>query len=206
MLAAALAALVLPASVPADIATITIAPQAETRLVLAATGNEARYRVREQLAGVDFPNDAVGATSAITGEIVIGDNGEVIAERSKITVDLRTLKSDRDRRDGFIQRRTLETENFPTAELVVTRITGLANPLPTTGQITVTLVGNLTVHGTTRGTTWQVTATASPGGYRGTARTEFTFADFELTKPRVASVLSVDDKIGLEFDFNFERR
>ncbi len=206
MLAAALAALVLPASVPADLATITIAPQAETRLVLAATGNEARYRVREQLAGVDFPNDAVGATSAITGEIVIGDNGEVIAERSKINVDLRTLKSARDRRDGFIQRRTLETENFPTAELVVTRITGLANPLPTTGQITVTLVGNLTVHGTTRGTTWQVTATASPEGYRGTARTEFTFADFELTKPRVASVLSVDDKIGLEFDFNFERR
>jgi len=31
---------------------------------LAPAGNEARYRVREQLAGVDLPNDAVGVTSA----------------------------------------------------------------------------------------------------------------------------------------------
>ncbi|HRP09364.1 MAG TPA: YceI family protein [Gemmatimonadales bacterium] len=206
MLAAALAALVLPASIPADAHAIPVPPVAETRLVLAATGNEARYRVREQLAGVDFPNDAVGVTSGITGEIVLGDDGQVISDRSKIVVDLRGLKSDKERRDGFVQRRTLETERFPTAELVVTRITGLANPLPTSGELTLTIHGNLTVHGTTRGTTWQVTATASPNGYRGTAKTEFTFADFELTKPRVASVLSVDDKIGLEFDFNFERR
>jgi polyisoprenoid-binding protein YceI len=178
----------------------------ETRLVLAPTGNEARYRVREQLAGVDFPNDAVGATSAITGEIVLDDAGKVIAARSRITVDLRTLKSDRERRDGYIQRRTLETETHPNAVLEVTGLTGLAHPLPTSGALSFTLTGNLTIHGTTRLTTWQVTATASDGGYRGSAKTSFTFEEFGLTKPRVAMVLSVEDTIGLELDFHFVRQ
>jgi polyisoprenoid-binding protein YceI len=207
---AALGALVLPILIHSP--TVAGPPVArrlvsvETRFVLAPTGNEARYRVREQLAGVDFPNDAVGTTSAISGEIVLDDAGGVVAERSKITVDLRTLKSDRERRDGYIQRRTLETETHPMAELVVTGVEGLPHPLPTSGELAFTLRGNLTIHGTTRLTTWQVTATAGPHGYRGTAKTQFTFAEFGLTKPRVAVVMSVEDEIGLEFDFHFVRQ
>jgi polyisoprenoid-binding protein YceI len=207
---AALGALVLPILIQSP--TVASRPVArrvvavETRLVLAPTGNEARYRVREQLAGVDFPNDAVGATSAITGEIVLDDAGKVIAARSKITVDLRTLKSDRERRDGYIQRRTLETETHPNAVLEVTGLTGLTHPLPTSGALSFTLTGNLTIHGTTRITTWQVTATAGADGYRGSAKTSFTFEEFGLTKPRVAVVLSVEDTIGLELDFHFVKQ
>ena len=37
------------------------------QLVVAPEGNEVRYRVREQLAGFDLPNDAVGATGHVTG-------------------------------------------------------------------------------------------------------------------------------------------
>ena len=209
LVAAVLSAIILPVVIHAPLVPRPDVPRpgiAETRLVLAASGNEARYRVREQLAGVDFPNDAVGATSAITGEIVLDDAGKVIASRSRITVDLRTLKSDRERRDGFIQRRTLETEAHPFAVLDVTAITGLAHPLPATGSLTFTLTGNLTIHGTTRPTTWQVTAAGGADGYRGTAKTTFTFADFGLTKPRVAVVMSVEDTIGLEYDFHFVKQ
>jgi hypothetical protein len=39
----------------------TAAAQGQTRFVPAPTGNEARYRVREQFVGVNLPNDAVGA-------------------------------------------------------------------------------------------------------------------------------------------------
>ena len=205
LVVATLAALVLPLPLPTAFTTLPrLAPRtADVRLVVAPTGNEARYRVREQLAGIDFPNDAVGVTSAITGGITFDDAGKVVAAQSTITIDLRTLKSDKDRRDGFIQRRTLETETHPNAVLVVTGVNGLAWPLATSGQLTFTITANLTIHGTTRPTTWQVTATASPTGYRGSAKTSFTFADFELTKPRVASVLSVEDTIALEYDFNF---
>jgi hypothetical protein len=63
--------------------------------------------VREQLANVDLPNDAVGATSAITGQLVLDAQGQVVPGASRFVIDVTTLKSDRERRDGYLQRRTL---------------------------------------------------------------------------------------------------
>lgn len=176
------------------------------RLTLAPSGNEARYRVREQLANVAFPNDAVGTTQSVTGAIVIGDDGKIVTGASKIVVDLTTLKSDKERRDGFIQRRTLETDQYPTATLVPTAARGLPNPLPKSGSFSFELIGDLTVHGTTRSTTWQVTAQATDSGFVGMAKTHFTFGEFGLEQPRVMVVLSVDDDIRLEYDFHLVRR
>lgn len=198
-------ALTLFACLPATPLLAQSAP-ASTRLVVAPTGNEARYRVREQLAGIDFPNDAVGATSAISGAIVLAADGSVMPAQSLITIDLRPLTSDKERRDGYVQRRLLETEQFPTATLKVTALRGVPRPLPTSGPLTLTLEGDLTVHGTTRPTTWEVTATATPEGYTGTAVTRFTFETFELTKPRLAILVSVEDTIALEYDFTLRRQ
>ena len=50
------------------------------RFVVAATGNEARYRVREQLVNLDLPNDAVGITHDISGMLMVNPNGSIIAE------------------------------------------------------------------------------------------------------------------------------
>lgn len=174
------------------------------RLELAPSGNEARYRVREQLANISFPTDAVGTTRAVTGAIIIGDDG-TIAPESKITVDLTTLKSDRERRDMFIQGRTLETAQYPTAILVPTGARGLPKPLPSSGPFEFELDGDLTVHGVTRPTTWQVSAQTTDSGYVGTAKTHFTFGTFGLTQPRVMVVLSVEDDIRLEYDFHLVR-
>jgi len=171
------------------------------KVVLASEGNEARYRVREQLAGVDFPNDAVGVTKDITGGIVLDERGNVAPAESKLVVDITTLKSDKERRDRFIQRRTLQTDSFPTVVLVPTALEGLPRPLPSAGPLAFELVGDLTVHGVTRSTTWQVNATAEGGGFSGTATTTFGFSDFGLTKPSVAVVLTVADSIRLEYDF-----
>ena len=178
---------------------------ARTRLTLAPQGNEARYKVREQLAGVDFPNDAIGRTSGITGMLLLDDHGKLIPDSSKILVDLTTLKSDKDRRDRFIQGRTLETAQYPSAVLVPAELRNLRFPLPTSGALNFTLVGDLTIHGTTYRTTWQVKATADGNSYSGTASTGFVFDDFGLTKPRVAVVLSVDDSVHLEYDFKMVR-
>ena len=177
---------------------LTAAPQ---RLELAASGNEARYRVREQLANISFPTDAVGTTRAVNGAIIIGDDGR-IAPEPKITVDLTTLKSDRERRDLFIQGRTLETAQYPTATLVPTTARGLPSPLPKSGSFTFELAGDLTLHGVTHPTTWQVTAQATDSGFVGRAKSHFTFGDFGLTPPQVMVVLSVEDDIRLEYDFH----
>jgi polyisoprenoid-binding protein YceI len=171
------------------------------RLVVAPNGNTVRYLVREQLAGFDFPNDAVGETSDVTGSVVFNAEGDVISEESRVVVDITGLTSDRERRDGYIQRRTLESETYPTVELVPFLVRGLQFPLPTSGTGTFDIVGNLTIRDVTEVTSWRVTAQFGDGIMTGTARTEFTFGEFGMEKPSVASVLSVADAIRLEFDF-----
>src|SRR4051812_17804964 len=77
------------------------------RLVIDTVGTEVRYRVRERLVGKDLDNDAIGATRAVSGQIALAADGSVIPEESKITIDVTGLKSDQDRRDGFVRRRLL---------------------------------------------------------------------------------------------------
>lgn len=182
------------------------ARQAATlRYVVAPTGNEARYRVREQLVGRDLPNDAVGATSEITGAIVVGADGKLVPAQSKIIVGTGKFTSDSDRRDGYVRRRLFESEQFPTVELVPTGVRGISGRPPTSGTRTFQLLGNLTIRGVTRPTVWNVRAQFQGDQVTGTAATRFTFNDFNLTQPRVPVVLSVADTIRLEYDFNLKR-
>lgn len=173
-----------------------------TRYVVAPTGNEARYRVREQLVGLELPNDAVGVVKEIAGSFLVEPNGTVVKDSSKIIVTLTSLKSDKDRRDGYVQRRTLETAKFPTVELVPTTFHGLGTK-PSSAPTAFDLLADLTVHGVTRPTTWKVTARTEGNDIVGQASTAFTFKDFSLNQPSVPVVLSVNDTIKLEYDFRF---
>lgn len=170
--------------------------------VVAPKNNQARYFVREQLAHLSFPSDAVGVTDSVTGTFAIDDKGKVIPSESKFVVDLRGLKSDRSMRDGFIQRRTLETDKYPTVTLVPKELEGLTMPLPDSGRVSFTLLGDLTVRGVTKPTSWMVDAYMRHGQVFGTASTGFTFDDFQIEKPKVGSVLSVADSIHLVYDFD----
>ena len=175
------------------------------RYVVATTGNEARYRVREQLVGFDLPNDAVGRTSQVTGAITVGADGKINREGSSFTVDLASIRSDNDRRDGYVRRNTLQTDSFPKAVFVPTAFEGLPATLPTAGDASFRLTGDLTIHGVTKPTTWQVKARRNASGtVSGAATTTFKFGEFNMTLPRAARVLSVDDSITLEFDFTLE--
>jgi polyisoprenoid-binding protein YceI len=198
-------ALLTSVAVLASSAGAQTAPPAPIRLTLAAQGNEARFVVREQLAGAELPNDAVGVTSAITGGITLDARGMVDSSASRISVDLTTLTSDRSRRDNFIKRRTIVTDSFPTAELVVTGIRGLPATLPASGTMTLVLTGNLTIHGVTRPSTWDVTARVEGESIVGKAVTRIKFGEFGMSQPRMAIVLSVVDDIRLEYDFHLVR-
>jgi polyisoprenoid-binding protein YceI len=169
-------------------------------------GSSASYRVTEQLAGVDFPNDAVGTTTGVSGSIQIMPDGS-IAPNSKLVVDLKGLTSDQGMRDGYIRNRTLETDKFPDAVFVPTSITGVPKMVPSTGQVGVSLSGNLTIHGVTKPVTFKGIATldSRSSTVAGRALTTFTFADFSLTKPTLARLMSVDDKITLELVYKFKR-
>jgi polyisoprenoid-binding protein YceI len=170
-------------------------------------GTRARYKVREQLAGISFPSDAVGTTEAVTGAIVVKPDGSIDAAQSKLSVDLKTLTSDQQMRDGYIQTRTLETAKFPTMEFVPKRAVGLPAPLPAgmQAQAGFQLIGDMTLHGVTKETTWNVVATFGNDLVGGRATTTFDFATFGLTKPSLARIVSVEDKIELEIEFRCKR-
>jgi polyisoprenoid-binding protein YceI len=189
---------------PAGVAAGSVAPV--VTLIADTTGAEVRYRVRERLLGKDLDNDAIGVTRAVSGQIALAADGSVIPGESKITIDVTGLKSDQSRRDGYVQRRLLETEKYPTVTFEPTAVQGGPKSIPTTGTGTFTLVGNLTVRGVTRPTTWKVNAKYAPTAVTGSAATAFTFAEFEIAQPKVPILLSVSDTIRLEYDFNFAVR
>ncbi len=70
---------------------------------LTITGGIARYRVAEQLARRNLPNDAIGETPDVSGSIAFDPDGTVRPGESELTIDLTTLKSDESRRDGYVQ-------------------------------------------------------------------------------------------------------
>jgi polyisoprenoid-binding protein YceI len=166
----------------------------------------ARYKVQEQLVGVDFPNEAVGSTQAVKGTLIIAPDGSVTG--SKITVDMRTLESDQELRDNYIRTRVLETDKFPTMEFVPKRVVGLKPPLPSPPQaqaIGFQLVGDMTLRGVTKEVAWKVVGTLRGGTVAGSATTAVTFSEFNLPKPAVRLLLSVEDKIQLEVEFRANR-
>jgi polyisoprenoid-binding protein YceI len=181
-------------------------PTAGAKLDIIEGGSSATYRVTEQFVGVAFTNDAVGTTNLVTGTLSIQPDG-AIAPGSKLTVDLRGLKSDQDMRDGYVQNRVLETAKYPYAEFVPTKIQGLDKMIPSAGQTGVALTGNLTVHAVTKEATFQGIATFNPRNntVAGVAKTTLTFDQFGLTPPKISRLASLDNKIELELIYRFKR-
>jgi hypothetical protein len=193
------------------------AAKAETVKIELGEGSRVSYRVAERLAGVDFGTEAVGITEAVTGMIVIKADGSIDASQSKISVDMRTFKSDQALRDLYLSSAVMNTNEFPTLEFVPSRAEGLPNPLPVgtpyevNPAITIpsavgfNLVGNMTWHGVTKEVTWSVVSTLLPDAAAGRATTSVTFDTFGLTKPAIPILASADDTIRLELDFRATR-
>jgi polyisoprenoid-binding protein YceI len=192
--------------------TQTAAPAAVTqgatnpiRLVVDSSSSQASYHAREQLVGKTLPSDAVGTSKSVSGALVLGADGSVLADQSQITVDLSKLQSDESRRDNFIKMDTLQTSRFPMATFVPNALQGLPAPLPTSGQATFQLSGDLTVHGVSKPVTWQVTATFADSSVSGSATTAIKITDFGMTPPKAGPVLSIEDGLTLELAFTAAR-
>ena len=167
-----------------------------------AEGAIARYKVEEVLANTGF-KIATGETADVAGAVVFAADGSVVAEESRIAVQAATLRTDSNRRDGYVRNRTLETDTWPEVVFVPRSFDGLPAPISdASGSAEFTITGDLTVRDQTREVTWDAAAEfAGDGTITGSASVEFTFDDFGMDKPRVAIVVSVEDIILLELDF-----
>lgn len=164
--------------------------------------SKATIRVREQLAGVSLPSDAVLTATGAKGSFEVNPDG-TFESGSKITFDLTTLSSDQSQRDNFIKQDTLQVRQFPTAAFVPTKTSGLTLPLAASGAFTFTLTGNLTIKGKTKEVTFDVTAKREGSDLTATAAANpsWKFGDFGMTAPSVPlRVLSVTDEIRATID------
>ena len=193
-----------PTSPPAMVEP-TKAPESAASgvMVVVSDGSVARYSVTEQLARLSSPIDAVGETGDVEGAIVFESDGSVDPARSAFTVALAGLTSDESRRDGYVRDRVFDTSQYPNAELTITGVEGLDWPFPDSGETTFQLMGDLTIRDVSSPVTWDVEAQSAGGGVvTGQARTTVTFDQFELSKPALAFIISVEDEIRLELDIN----
>lgn len=169
---------------------------------VAPIGNEARYRVFEELASIGH-NEVIGKTRDVKGRIVVDANGTIVKDSSKITVNTQTLATDSKRRDNTLKTQTLETAKFPEVTLVPVSFDGLTAEIPAGQEKNFTLIGDLTVRNVTKSTKWDVVARRQGNDIVGTAKTVFTLQDFDITKPKALMVFSVADTVRLEYDFHF---
>lgn len=170
---------------PADVAGMTFA--------IAPGESTVTYTVREKLAQLPAPSDAVGKTSQVSGTLFLD------GRPSTVTVDVSTFQSDQAMRDNFIRTNPNgpQFSRFPEAQLVVTDL-----DLPTEYRegetITRTVTGNMTIRGVTRPQTFTVQARLAGGTLEVHAITEFAWTDYQIPKPNFAGFVEVQDTARIE--------
>ena len=161
--------------------------------------SEAAYFVNEQLASLPLPSTAKGATNAIDGQLVLTADGTALARNAESTfaIDLTTLTSDESRRDNRVQD-ALETSSFPIATFTISGATGFDPAIPEGEQQDILLTGTLDLHGVQREVTWEVEVIREGNLISALATVTFDFADFDITPPNIAGLISVADEATLQ--------
>lgn len=156
--------------------------------------SQASYAVDETFLNRNLDATAVGTTSAITGTLILTD-GRI--SPSTVTVDLRTLKSDSDRRDQYIQRNTLETDKYPMAEFTITGVDGTSPRLDEGQTENVKLAGRMSIHGVEKPLVFDVRMTVHDNTLQLEGTTTFMMSDFELEPPNILGLISVREEVTL---------
>jgi len=180
-------------------AITTALPAGARRFAIVAERSLATIRVREQVAAIPAPGDAILTTRAFTGAVVLLPDGN-FASGSAFAADLDTLKSNEPLRDEWIKFNTLNTRVYPRAEFTLARVSGVPMPIAAQGEWAATLEGTMKIHGVERQVTWPVQVTRSGNEVRVLGATAFKFGDYGMAVPANRLILSVVDDVRLEID------
>lgn len=154
----------------------------------AGPGSQAGYRVQEVLFGQD--TTAVGRTGAVTGNLTIAGNS---VTKGSFTVDMTTVKSDREQRDGQFQNRIMNTASFPRATFALTKPIALSAPPAVGGRTTATATGDLQLRGATKSVTFEVTVVRDAADEaRVSGSIPVKFADWKIPNPSIGPIETED--------------
>ena len=144
--------------------------------------------------------EAVGRTSGVTGSLEL--EGSTLTAVS-IEVDMTSLRSDDNRRDGAMSRQALETNAFPTAQFVLTGAIDLGT-IPSEGvPISVTASGDLTLHGVTAQVDIPLEAQLVGNQIVVVGSVDIVYGDFGIELPSAPILVGVDDHGLIELQLTF---
>lgn len=173
----------------------------------ADTGSVAGYRVREELATLSAPSDAVGRTSEVVGAVEIEDDGSSVTalRGSMIEVDLTSLESDESRRDERVRSSGLESDFFPTATFELTDDIDMPTSLRDGATVSVDAPGEMTLHGVTRPVTVPLEIRLSGATVQVVGSQEIMLSDYEIDVSSFGGFVSVEDTGTIEFELTLAR-
>lgn len=186
-------------------APLTLAPESTSSIAAAPSGGEwtasagsqVGYRVNEVLFGQRAA--AVGRTDAVTGSMKVDDT---TIESARFTVDMTTVRSDQDRRDRQFNGRIMDTTTYPTSTFELSEPISF-DAVPGEGEpVTRSVSGKLTLRGTTRTVTFDVTGRRTAGLIEVTGSIPITFAEWNIPNPSFGAV-ATEDRGVLEFALKF---
>ncbi|MEX2557104.1 MAG: YceI family protein [Actinomycetota bacterium] len=151
------------------------------------------YRVKEILFGQS--KEAAGRTNKVTGSFVL--SGTTVSEAS-FTVDMASVTSDQSRRDGQFRGRIMDVSSFPTSTFVLSSPIELS-ALPAEGvQGTTTATGELTLRGTTKTVTVELTGRRNGGSIQVGGSIPIVFEEWDIPNPSGGPAQTSDEGV-LEF-------
>ena len=172
-----------------------------------AADSVAGYRVREQLANLPAQSDAVGRTSQVTGSITIESSGSTTTVTAgTLTVDTTSITSDKTQRDNRLRSEGLQTDQYPTATFTLTKPVDVPAAALAGTASSVTLTGDLTLHGVTKSVEIPAQAQLVNGTIQVAGSISFPLSDYSITAPNIGGVIvSIADTGTLEFLVNFSK-
>jgi polyisoprenoid-binding protein YceI len=173
-----------------------------TWTIATGLGSFVGYRIGEQLASIGTTT-AVGRTPGVEGEVVI-KNG--IVTSASVVADMTRLRSDSSQRDNRLRTQGIETDRFPTATFELTTPITLPAEAASGRPFAARLTGNLTLHGVTREVSIPAEAQLVGPNLVVVGSLEIALADYNISKPSGAGVLSIEDSGDLELQLYLAKR
>jgi polyisoprenoid-binding protein YceI len=163
-----------PLTLPASAAHAPVGPLSGTWQV--ASGSKAGFRVRETALGAS--NYAGGITKAISGTIIISRDSVTAAT---LRVNLAAINVGGHTQPQFVA--SLATRRYPLATFTLTRPTPLRPAFAHGRTVTLSAIGELTMHGSTRSVTVTLTARRDGPELQAAGSIPITFAPWHIAQP-----------------------
>lgn len=159
----------------------------------------AGYRVVEVLVGGVGETEVVGRTSAVSGSIELTESALVAAS---VEVEMGTVRTDDSHRDSHM-RQSLETKEFPLTVFTLVEPLELSPEVFEGETFSGEVMGDLTIKGVTQPAVFNLDARLVDETIVAVGSSRIVFADYGVSVPNSANVISVEDHGVIEFQLYF---